>query len=152
MLTSCGVIVTDGRRILLGHATRSPRWDIPKGVAEPGESHAGAAARELFEETGLAVLPDDLRPIGIHKYLRNKDLALFVWHPVELPPIESLVCRTTFTLPGGAVLPEFDRFAFVDWDEADNKVGKNLARVLGVIRDGSRGPGRISEDEHGTRR
>ena len=51
--TSCGVIVSDGERILLGHAARSPRWDIPKGVAEPGEDFAEAAARELREETGL---------------------------------------------------------------------------------------------------
>ena len=53
--TSCGVIVGDGERILLGHATRSPRWDIPKGEAEPGEDFAEAAARELQEETGLVV-------------------------------------------------------------------------------------------------
>ena len=52
---SCGVIVTDGNRLLLGHATRSPRWDIPKGLAEPGESLAAAAVRELAEETGLVV-------------------------------------------------------------------------------------------------
>src|SRR5712692_9531881 len=51
--TSCGVIVTDGVRVLLGHATRSPRWDIPKGMVEPGESLAAAACRELLEETGL---------------------------------------------------------------------------------------------------
>ena len=51
--TSCGVIVTDGTRLLLGHATRSPRWDIPKGGVEPGESFAAAAYRELHEETGL---------------------------------------------------------------------------------------------------
>ena len=56
--TSCGVIVTDGERILLGHATRSPRWDIPKGVAEPGESFVNTAARELFEETSLSVSPE----------------------------------------------------------------------------------------------
>ncbi len=41
--TSCGVVVTDGVRLLLGHATRSPRWDIPKGVAEAGETHLAAA-------------------------------------------------------------------------------------------------------------
>ena len=73
--TSCGVIVTDGERILLGHATRSPRWDIPKGVAEPGEDFPAAAARELFEETGLAAAPDGLAGLGVHPYLRSKDLA-----------------------------------------------------------------------------
>ena len=53
--TSCGVIVTDGKRLLLGHASRSPLWDIPKGGIEPGETPAQAARRELREETGLDV-------------------------------------------------------------------------------------------------
>jgi hypothetical protein len=35
--TSCGVLVTDGVQVLLGQASRSPRWDIPKGLAHPGE-------------------------------------------------------------------------------------------------------------------
>jgi 8-oxo-dGTP pyrophosphatase MutT (NUDIX family) len=129
---SCGVVVTDGSRILLGHATRSPRWDIPKGVAEPGESHATAAARELAEETGLIVPEDDLRPLGMHAYLRDKDLALFAWTPAEMPRIDVLICRSTFTLPNGALLPEFDRFGLFAWDEAMGKIGKNLARVLTV--------------------
>src|ERR1700736_1006511 len=75
--TSCGVIVTDGGRVLLRHATRSPRWGIPKGVAEPGETLRAAAARELLEETGLTVAPDALAELGVHAYLRGKDLALF---------------------------------------------------------------------------
>jgi len=71
--TSCGVIVTDGEKLLLGHATRSPRWDIPKGVAEPNEALAAAAARELLEETGLTVAPEELTDLGVHAYLRGKD-------------------------------------------------------------------------------
>ena len=89
--TSCGVIVTDGERILLGHATRSPRWDIPKGMAEPGESFAAAAARELVEETGLTVPETVLRPLGVHPYRRGKDLALFCWTPPQMPDPQSLV-------------------------------------------------------------
>src|SRR6266852_4080270 len=69
--TSCGVIVTDGVRLLLGHATRSPRWDIPKGEAEPGESYAGAARRELFEETGLDAPEAELRALGVFPYRRR---------------------------------------------------------------------------------
>ena len=127
---SCGVIVSDGRRVLLGHATRSPRWDIPKGVAEPGESLVGAAVRELFEETSLTVPEAELRSLGVHAYLRDKDLALFAWSPAEMPEVSALVCRSTFALPNGATLPEFDRFGLFAWDEALGKVGKNLARVL----------------------
>ncbi len=139
--TSCGVIVCDGERILLGHATRSPRWDIPKGVAEPGEDFAAAAARELREETGLVVPAGALAPLGVHPYLRGKDLALFLWSPAPLPDPKSLVCASHFTLPDGASLPEFDRFGLFPWGEALGRVGKNLARLLAATplpaRDGA---------------
>jgi 8-oxo-dGTP pyrophosphatase MutT (NUDIX family) len=130
---SCGVIVTDGKRVLLGHATRSPRWDIPKGLAEPAESAAAAAVRELAEETGLAVTESQLRSLGVHAYLRDKDLALFVWMPKQMPSPDQLECHSTFVLPGGAIVPEFDRFGLFEWPEALGKVGKNMARVLGAV-------------------
>jgi 8-oxo-dGTP pyrophosphatase MutT (NUDIX family) len=133
--TSCGVIVTDGERILLGHATRSPRWDIPKGVAEPGESFAATAARELREETGLAVAPEALAELGVFPYLRGKDLALFVWAPPQLPDPQALACTSHFALANGTLLPEFDRFGLFSWDEALSRVGKNLARVLASMRE-----------------
>jgi 8-oxo-dGTP pyrophosphatase MutT (NUDIX family) len=134
--TSCGVIVSDGQRILLGHATRSPRWDIPKGLAEPGESLVAAAARELFEETGLRVPEAELKSLGVHPYLRDKDLALFRWNPATMPAPAQLRCTSTFALPGGALVPEFDRFGVFAWDDALTKVGKNLARVLAEVRQG----------------
>jgi 8-oxo-dGTP pyrophosphatase MutT (NUDIX family) len=134
--TSCGVIVGDGERILLGHATRSPRWDIPKGGAEPGEDFAAAAMRELQEETGLSAAPDELTALGVHRYLRGKDLALFAWTPQVMPDPGVLVCSSTFALSNGTTLPEFDRFGLFAWDEALNRVGKNMARVLGEIRRG----------------
>lgn len=133
-VTSCGVLVTDGVRLLLGHATGSPRWDIPKGIAAPGEDFAAAAARELDEETGLLVAADALQPLGVHAYLPAKDLAVFLWRPPALPRPEALVCRSMFPLRGGALVPEFDRFGLFDWDAARDKVGKNMARVLAEIR------------------
>ena len=139
-VVTCGVLVTDGDRILLGHASRSPRWDIPKGVAEPGENFAEAAARELREETGLDVAAGRLVELGVHRYLRGKDLALFAWRPRELPDPESLSCTSYFTLPNGAQLPEFDRFALFPWEDGMERVGKNMARVLTSIpREGLRG-------------
>jgi 8-oxo-dGTP pyrophosphatase MutT (NUDIX family) len=135
--TSCGVIVGDGRRILLGHATRSPRWDIPKGEAEPGESFAEAAARELREETGLIVPAAELAALGVHAYRRGKDLALFAWTPPDLPDPRSLVCTSRFALPDGTLLPEFDRFGLFSWDEALGRVGKSMAQVLASIPHGA---------------
>jgi putative (di)nucleoside polyphosphate hydrolase len=137
--TSCGVIVTDGERILLGHATRSPRWDIPKGVAESGESFADAAARELREETGLLAPPSEFVDLGTYPYLRGKDLALFAWTRPELPDPSGLACSSLFSLPSGTMLPEFDRFGLFLWEDALLRVGKNLARILGLIRQEVRG-------------
>src|SRR4051794_21500927 len=130
--TSCGVIVTDGQRILLGHATRSPRWDIPKGVAEPGEDFAAAACRELFEETGLSVMAAELKPLGVFPYRSGKDLALFVWPRPEMPDPNSLVCASCFSWKG-TEFPEFDRFGLFSVEEAVSRVGKAMAERLGAI-------------------
>ncbi len=129
-MISSGVIVTDGVRLLLGHASRSPRWDIPKGIAEQGEPLLAAALRELLEETGLQAPPDALRPLGTHAYLRNKHLTLFAWHPDEMPDPACLRCSSMVELPGGKTMPELDRFDLFEIDAALAAVGRNLARVL----------------------
>ncbi len=131
-VTSCGVIVTDGERLLLGHATRSPRWDIPKGIAEPGESLVAAARRELFEETGLDAPESELRPLGVFAYRRDKDLALFAWVRAEMPDPQNLECVSCFAWRG-EMLPEFDRFGLFAHEEALIRVGKGLARLLAGI-------------------
>jgi putative (di)nucleoside polyphosphate hydrolase len=128
--TSCGVLVTDGSRLLLGHATRSPRWDLPKGIAELGESFVATAVRELYEETGLQVDSGSLQNLGVHAYLRDKDLALFAYKPAAMPDPASLHCLSLVRLPSGATMPELDRFGIFGWDEALALVGRNLARVL----------------------
>lgn len=132
--TSCGVMVTDGTRLLLGHATRSPRWDIPKGVADAGEDFASAAVRELREETGLEVAPEALVARGIHRYLPAKDLALFEWRPASLPDPATLRCSSQFAV-GKTLLPEFDRFGLFAWQDALSLVGRNMARVLSLVRE-----------------
>jgi 8-oxo-dGTP diphosphatase len=48
------VICEQDRHILLVRKARS-RWTLPGGKIEPGETAAGAATRELYEETGLEV-------------------------------------------------------------------------------------------------
>ena len=48
------VICEQDRHILLVRKPKSP-WTLPGGKVEPGETAAGAAIRELYEETGLGV-------------------------------------------------------------------------------------------------
>ena len=129
---SCGVIVTDGERLVLGHATRSPRWDIPKGMAEAGESLVGAAKRELFEETGLEAPEAELKQLGIAPYRSGKDLALFAWAVPVLPDPDRLHCASCFDWRG-SMLPEFDRFGLFAHAEALAKVGKAMASRLAGI-------------------
>ena len=128
---TCGVLVTDRVCVLIGHATRSPRWDIPKGLAEPGEAPEAAARRELGEETGLTP-PLDLEPLGRLAYLPRKDLALFVWTVPTLPDPASLVCRSTFMV-GGKAVPEIDRFACPRWADALPLLGRSMAATLQPI-------------------
>ncbi len=143
--TTCGVLVIDaGGRLLIGQATGSARWDIPKGMAVLGEPWPHAAARELLEETSLHVDPGALRPLGIHRYLPAKDLALFAWNPTE--PLDPAALRCTSMVRGrdGRVFPELARFALLPWEDALARVGKNLARVLRDIGEPGReqAPGR----------
>ena len=48
-------------RVLLVRQADSGRWSTPGGVIEPGEGPEQAAIREVYEETGLAVMIDSLR-------------------------------------------------------------------------------------------
>lgn len=47
-------------RVLLVKPTYKPRWDLPGGVVEAGESPRQAAAREIKEELALELLPGQL--------------------------------------------------------------------------------------------
>lgn len=51
------IAIRDGMLLLVqrGHAPDAGKWSIPGGRVEPGETDADAVAREMAEETGLAV-------------------------------------------------------------------------------------------------
>ncbi len=56
-LPGAGVLAVCNDRILMVYRERSGvvRWELPSGLAEPGESLEQTAARETLEETGIVV-------------------------------------------------------------------------------------------------
>jgi dATP pyrophosphohydrolase len=55
------VFIRRGDEFLLFHRAVDRYWHVVAGVVEAGETFAGAAARELSEETGLDAAPVDLK-------------------------------------------------------------------------------------------
>ncbi|MBI1206159.1 MAG: NUDIX domain-containing protein [Azospirillum sp.] len=58
-----GVVVWQGDEVLLirrGKPPRQGQWGLPGGAQQLGETMFDAAAREVLEETGLAVAPYDV--------------------------------------------------------------------------------------------
>ncbi|THJ44724.1 NUDIX domain-containing protein [Candidatus Frankia alpina] len=47
------LLLDDAGRVLLVEPTYKPNWEVPGGIAEPGESPRQTAQRELGEELGL---------------------------------------------------------------------------------------------------
>ncbi|GAA3728460.1 8-oxo-dGTP pyrophosphatase MutT (NUDIX family) [Spinactinospora alkalitolerans] len=52
------VVVDPGGRILLHRRADDGHWATPGGILEPGEQPAAALVREVFEETGVRVVPE----------------------------------------------------------------------------------------------
>ncbi|WP_020554043.1 DUF6332 family protein [Embleya scabrispora] len=65
-VTTAFVLALDGLgRTLLTRVDRPGRgWEVPGGHLDPGETPAGAAARELAEEAGLRMPPERLTLLG----------------------------------------------------------------------------------------
>lgn len=132
LATTCGVLVTNGTHLLIAHATRTPRWDIPKGRANPGEPSIDAARRELREETGLQATT--LIPLGTHPYLPGKQLALFAWHVPAMPDPAHLRCTSMVHRPNRPPFPELDQFAVLPWDAGLARLIPAMSQILATVR------------------
>jgi 8-oxo-dGTP pyrophosphatase MutT (NUDIX family) len=134
--TSCGLVVLGpGDTVLVCHTTGTPRWDLPKGLQEPGETPREAAVREAWEETSLAVDPAWLLDLGPHDYLPAKRLHLFGLH-VSAGALRLADCRCHTTYPhrtSGRPVPEVNDYAWKPRAQLAAWCGKNLVRVLGAL-------------------
>jgi ADP-ribose pyrophosphatase YjhB (NUDIX family) len=69
-----------GGAVLLVERAKPPRgfWSLPGGHIEPGETAAGAAAREVWEETGLEIKITGL--VDVHDVIRRSPEGAIVTH------------------------------------------------------------------------
>lgn len=133
--TSCGVIITDGKVILLGHSTGNRHWDIPKGSMDGGETVIETALRELEEETSIVLTSDEISDLGHHEYTPRKDLHLFLYKTDALPPIQDIVC-TSMCQRNNRTFPELDFFKYVPLEKVQGYTTANMNRALQIIFDG----------------
>jgi len=130
---SCGTLVLDAQgRLLLGHVTHTPRWDIPKGLLDPGESTLEAAMRELREETGLVFDAGRFVEIGRIDYRRDKALHLYRVALGDTPCAPgSLVCTSFFAHHAtGRPTPEMDGFRWATRAEVARLCWPRMAQRL----------------------
>jgi 8-oxo-dGTP pyrophosphatase MutT (NUDIX family) len=127
---SCGVLVfSEAGELLLCHLTRTPYWDLPKGLAEADEAPRDAALREVREECGLQFEAASLRDLGRFAYRPGKDLHLFATLSPRVPP-DQLHCASIFRDRSGRELAEVDRFAWAAPADIHRLCAPNLARLL----------------------
>jgi len=128
--TTHGVLLlAASRELLLCHSTGNRHWDIPKGLADDGESSVAAAVREAREECGIALDAAALHPVGRFAYRPEKDLAL---HAVVIERIDPArcVCTSTFVDRFGRVRPEMDDFRWTPFAEVAERCARSMATVL----------------------
>jgi len=134
---SCGLLITSPKGWLLAHATRTPRWDLPKGKIEAGETPLEAALRETLEEIGLDMsgYTEQLQDMGQHPYLPKKDLHLFRLDLPEALDLSNCSC-STYIKRGeeNEHYPETDAYAWVPPNQVVERVGKSLMAYF-VARD-----------------
>lgn len=129
---SCGILLCNPQsELLLCHAAGTPRWDIPKGMAEAGETPEATALRETAEETGLVLSPEDLLPLGRHAYRPGKDLVLFAALS-ERFDASRCRCHTEFRDRFGRMRPEMDRFAWASFTGVAERCAPAMGKLLTV--------------------
>lgn len=129
---SCGLLITSPQGWLMAHATRTTRWDLPKGKLDPGETPMQAALRECLEETGLDLhaYADRLQDLGAHRYLPAKDLHLFRLDLAQALDLSQCCCSTFVERPDGQRYHETDAWAWVPPAEVPARAGKSLVAYL----------------------
>lgn len=133
-VASCGIIIENQGKWLLGHVTFSKRWDIPKGRIDLNDiSPLDTAIRECFEETSIDLTnyKNQITHLGKFQYMPKKDLYLFYLNAENFNiDINKCICTSLVDNPGKTPFPEMDDFKWFSPEDAIKKTGKSLALLI----------------------
>ncbi|MEA5454160.1 NUDIX domain-containing protein [Sinomonas sp. JGH33] len=107
-------------RLLTVRKRGTDRFMHPGGKPEPGETAAEAASRELAEEVGIRVAPDDLELMGF-------------WVAQAANEAGSVIDATVFSAPGvhdPAEISASAEIAELRWLDLDAELPGDLAPLL----------------------
>jgi len=131
---SCGVLVFQDDKILMGHSTGNSFWDIPKGLNEVNEKENFTAIRELKEEFGFTIQTNELKDLGVFELNKSKDLHLFKYIGNKTFDVKDAVCTSYFiNRYTSKECPEIDGFNFLSIEDAIDKSYKNLSIILQTL-------------------
>lgn len=133
---SCGTLIVNGAgQLLLCHVTGTAKWDIPKGMQDPGETALEAAMREMKEEAGLEFDAAMFTDLGCFDYRKDKRLHLFlVRAPAGLDCLDHLACTSFFAHHvTGEQTPEADGFRWASRDEVAKLCWPRMAERLAAM-------------------
>lgn len=85
------VLIWNGGEVLLVRNSYTRYYSAPGGYVRTGEGGAVAATRELWEETGLQVRPEDLKPALDEQHLwegKREHIEIFELEAQERPRIK----------------------------------------------------------------
>jgi 8-oxo-dGTP pyrophosphatase MutT (NUDIX family) len=133
---SCGTLVVNpAGQLLLCHVTHTAKWDIPKGMQDPGETTLEAAMRELLEEAGIAFAPARFTDLGVFDYRPDKRLHLYLVRAgAELDSLDHLNCTSFFPHQAtGKDTPEVDGYRWADRAELQKLCWPRMAQRLAQL-------------------
>lgn len=124
-VSACVIIYDkENKTFLAEHSTgmkwKGPNlWGLPKGEIDEGELPNQTAIREVKEECGIDLNILDLHYLGHYKYIKTKDLDMFIIYK-KIDP-KTCHCDSYFER-NGEKFPEVNGFKLVSIDEIDNEI------------------------------
>ena len=142
--TTCGILINNSNNeYLIGHVTLGKYWSLPKGCNEKNETWHDTVIRETFEETGLTLDTNKIKFLSITEnyqvykeisHTQIKHYALFKYNQSVDVDIKTLKCSSFFERitknNKKIMLPELDRFDFVDKLTLLNKLNPRQAEIV----------------------